>query len=1250
MMLGETVVMGVGGGAGGGGGAGNLLRPRSVDNLARLAPASSMPALDDLTESEVFVGEEEEETQPMNNGDEKFENFFERPESLQEIMASFDQVSPCDGTTPDLHSPTSPTQIPTTNLVITYHDEGLRLPLDAVKEEVEAEALEEASMILSSGPGSLGHTSLASSVISNTSLDDATLSSRTDTLDTVIAVNVIRQTPSPDSNTSSPTPAKTTPPPRPGNRDAARVSGTTPKTSPTSPRGSGRSSPKSSTDTPRTPERRRKTVSVSSPRSDSSRGSTPRTAPALRTTPRTSEKPKSEEKKTPKSSLRSSTISTDKKSGSRLHDTARKDAEKSSSHLRTKLNDKDHTDESRSTSLLRKKKVETKDAKTEADKSGTLGRKKKEPKEDTVEKYGTFGRCRKAKESGDAKDDLRDHGMSKDTKNTLDMYATLPRRRAREMSARWREQMASEEEASKASLRRTKSIGKSESSSCSSSSRGRSTNSVMTSSLPSHALTGLSRARSPRSTHRDPRPAPAPSSTTRKERTIICLETAVQTSLTGSDVSSAMRALSRQNSSSTGNDDDSQQVKPHVTFISEVEPPKEREDRQHVEVQVELAWRLGEGELDEHVRRLTDEHIRLQTEHARARARLEEMEKLQSEVESLRMSLQEEKMEKEEVQAELDRTSQRVKEMLASMEGVEHEFNSRGDSLIELESQLHHSANVHVQMQEKLNQYEEFALKIKRDLDKSVAAQKTLLQQVQDLENEGREISDFMAEEKNALAECLREAETELARLREECKQLSVKHKQKDEEARHMVRLAEERKNKCMALQAEICSIQSRTRDMMVCQGAEVSGAAVSLANLSARLQTLIDKLVQDYSITEADLEMIVTPTESDSSASSTNGTPERKSPYKVSARTPSPRKTASFISALLHAMRGGPKEKMNQLGGTSHCNGTSKQITEGRNSPEGSESNDMELEGVKGGVGSSSAGNSVSLADQVTEVDVLLTRFLKVCCVLKNDTDNRLGEIEDENDRLCNQIRSQQVIIDQQQSDYENISRSEARAKRELMVVSRDLDSASQKLNKYYQEDYELQVKPVWVDKLEEEVERLGTTVRHLEALHTEKEQQLATSLASLSAAQGPVPPNHVPLAIHQQETGTLNDKVTSLRQSVIERDRRISELSERHSEDLASIREAQLEAQKSNRRMASTVEHVLKPVGSHWKSVPKTFRKVSVRPYNPRVPRLWKASPILCPEIQPLNSCLQPWQPLKNLPCNRMEMPSIRMSTIKT
>lgn len=63
-------------------------------------------------------------------------------------------------------------------------------------------------------------------------------------------------------------------------------------------------------------------------------------------------------------------------------------------------------------------------------------------------------------------------------------------------------------------------------------------------------------------------------------------------------------------------------------------------------------------------------------------------------------------------------------------------------------------------------------------------------------------------------------------------------------------------RNKYMQLQSDMSSMQCRTRDMMVCQGAEVSGAAVSLNNVSSRLRSLIAKLVQDYSITEADLEV----------------------------------------------------------------------------------------------------------------------------------------------------------------------------------------------------------------------------------------------------------------------------------------------------------------------------------------------------------------------------------------------------------
>lgn len=67
-------------------------------------------------------------------------------------------------------------------------------------------------------------------------------------------------------------------------------------------------------------------------------------------------------------------------------------------------------------------------------------------------------------------------------------------------------------------------------------------------------------------------------------------------------------------------------------------------------------------------------------------------------------------------------------------------------------------------------------------------------------------------------------------------------------------------------------------------------------------------------------------------------------------------------------------------------------------------------------------------------------------------------------------------------------------------------------------------------LQKLQDEVERLGTTVRHLEALHTEKEKQLQESLTALSAAQGSAPPSHVSEATHRQEVSTLNDKVNTV------------------------------------------------------------------------------------------------------------------------
>lgn len=61
--------------------------------------------------------------------------------------------------------------------------------------------------------------------------------------------------------------------------------------------------------------------------------------------------------------------------------------------------------------------------------------------------------------------------------------------------------------------------------------------------------------------------------------------------------------------------------------------------------------------------------------------------------------------------------------------------------------------------------------------------------------------------------------------------------------------------------------------------------------------------------------------------------------------------------------------------------------------------------------------------------------------------------------ERLSNQMRSQQQVIDQQHADYEALSRAEARARKELAAVQRELEVANRNLTKYYEAEYDHQV-----------------------------------------------------------------------------------------------------------------------------------------------------------------------------------------------
>lgn len=55
-----------------------------------------------------------------------------------------------------------------------------------------------------------------------------------------------------------------------------------------------------------------------------------------------------------------------------------------------------------------------------------------------------------------------------------------------------------------------------------------------------------------------------------------------------------------------------------------------------------------------------------------------------------------------------------------------------------------------------------FTIFLLKDLEKSLAAQKALLQQQQELEAESAEMQDFLQEEKATLADALKDAESEV--------------------------------------------------------------------------------------------------------------------------------------------------------------------------------------------------------------------------------------------------------------------------------------------------------------------------------------------------------------------------------------------------------------------------------------------------------------------------------------------------------
>ncbi|XP_014477986.1 PREDICTED: uncharacterized protein LOC106746185 isoform X2 [Dinoponera quadriceps] len=346
------------------------------------------------------------------------------------------------------------------------------------------------------------------------------------------------------------------------------------------------------------------------------------------------------------------------------------------------------------------------------------------------------------------------------------------------------------------------------------------------------------------------------------ERIRIYHETSAQTGLTGRDIENAM---SGQPSAVAG---------PEVI------------ERLHKGCQTEDAW----DDMRESLRRSSEE----------SDARKRENEKLKLELTEVNRLLEEERADHAFARQELDRNAQRVLAMLGTPQS-EHADGS--DSFLELECHIQSSGQVVANQQIEIADLQSLCRMLNRDLDKSLAAQKALLQQQQELEAESAEMQDFLQEEKATLADALKDAEMELKKKEETLVQREAELERQTEECKHLVRISEQRRQENLSMSMKLNAVERRSRELLLTQGAAMSGAAVALSGLGTRLEGLVDQLIASYNISVKDLEDVIYHNEAYSRSNSSVESSPVSSKQSLKECTPSP-KSGSFVSAVIGAIR----------------------------------------------------------------------------------------------------------------------------------------------------------------------------------------------------------------------------------------------------------------------------------------------------------------------------------------------------------
>lgn len=162
---------------------------------------------------------------------------------------------------------------------------------------------------------------------------------------------------------------------------------------------------------------------------------------------------------------------------------------------------------------------------------------------------------------------------------------------------------------------------------------------------------------------------------------------------------------------------------------------------------------------------------------------------------SMENELSREREENSAMKKEMQSNTERVMGMLELVHvAPTTETETSCDSLLMLESQIQLSGRALEEKQAELDTLRQLCNQLQIEMNSSIQVQQNLLEEKKCFEKESNELHEFLQDEKMAIFEALKDAESEIEGYEDKLKQKELKMERLEDECRHLVRISEQRR------------------------------------------------------------------------------------------------------------------------------------------------------------------------------------------------------------------------------------------------------------------------------------------------------------------------------------------------------------------------------------------------------------------------------------------------------------------------